>query len=130
MPQKGEALMIETITQTIVVAVVEGKTRRRKRKVRIRIGSLDLGTIHSDFATVEPTHQSSLRRNAALVTRATVATICGNISKKESGQTLVRLAENAQSGRSTEHAMQDGSAASCQVIRRKLNEKMAGRNWS
>ena len=126
---KDEVLQMLGTTRETIVEVL-GEARRRKRKARTRIENLDPGTIPSDFATVEPTHQNFLQRNAVLVIHASVPTICGNISRKESGKIWVPLTESAPCGRSTEHATLDGSAASCQVIRRKLNEKMAERNWS
>jgi len=120
--------MLGTTRKTIVEVLVEA--RRKKRKARTRIENLALGTIPSDSATVEPTRQNFLRRNVVLVLRASVATICGNILRKESVRIWVHSTESAQFGRLMEHAMLDGSADSCQVIRRKLNEKMAEKNWS
>jgi len=115
------------ITRRTSVEVLE-EARSRKRKARTRIESSDHGTTPSDFATVEPTHQSFLRRNVVLVIRASVATICGNILRKESVRIWELLTESARYGRFTEHAMLDGSAVSCQVIRRRLNVKMAETN--
>ena len=66
------------MTETTTVVVGARRTRRR-RKVKTRIGSLVLGTIQSDFATVEQTHQNSLPKSAVLVTLAIVATIYENI---------------------------------------------------
>jgi hypothetical protein len=129
MPQKDGAQMVGTITETLVEVVVEAR-RRKRRKVKTRIESLDLGTIQSDFATAEPTHLNSPQRNAALGTRAIVATIYGNTSRKESRKTSALLTEDAQFGRYMAHAMQGGSAVLFRAIRKKSSKKTAERSWS
>jgi hypothetical protein len=75
---------VEQMTETMGENVVEA--RRRKRKVRTRIESLDPGTTPSDCAILEPTRQNSLLRNAVTVINATVVTICGSILRMEDGK--------------------------------------------
>jgi hypothetical protein len=78
MLRKHEGQVIEI---TEVVGNVARVTRRKKKKVKIRIDSLVPGTILSDSVTVVPTRQSFLPKNADLGMLALSAMISENISK-------------------------------------------------
>lgn len=72
--------MTEITMATVEMIVVEPERRRtRKRKVKIRIESLDPGMIRSGFATAEQIRQNSPQKNAVLVTLAIVAMTYANI---------------------------------------------------
>jgi hypothetical protein len=79
MPRKHEGQMTEIMEAVGGVARV---TRRKKKRVKTRIDNSDPGMIQSDYATVVPTRQSFLPRNADLEILALSAMISGNTSKR------------------------------------------------
>jgi hypothetical protein len=60
----------------IEIMVGAKRIRRKRKRGRIRVGSLDHGMTPSSYATVGHTLQNFLQRNAALETLANVVMTC------------------------------------------------------
>jgi len=71
----------EQIVETMVA--VEGRKRRR---ARTRTANLERGTMLSDYAILEQTRRSFLRRSVVLARSATAVTTSENISRRASGK--------------------------------------------
>lgn len=104
-------------------------TKERRRKVKIKTGSLDHGTTLFDSAILEQILRSFLPEFATSEILANAAMICESTSKMGSGKTSQLSMVYVQFGKSMASVMQDGNVDSSQAIQKKLKETMVGKSW-